>query len=323
MTNTMFFERFDIGSGRPARPDEDSEQSHTGSIAAAGAAAAGVASAIGDRVGSFARAAADKAAARAAERRSHDDDFEGEDIGLSDALEESPTTRLESPLPGLGRNTPAPSGPQSRIALAIVGVLVVIALIIGINNVAKIGQHDGPPAAGQTITVTQTRSTTTGAQGTTTQPPPSSSEAPPAGPVSIVSGKGYDEQDGTEADQSAPKAFDGDPSTGWRSRWYGSADYNGGKEGLGLILTLSAPTVVHEVDLVLPAQQNVTVYATNGDSRAGAEKVGSAKNAVGTVTIKADHDLQPASKIIVFITKAAPAEAPNHYRAQINEVTVR
>ncbi|MGW5240525.1 protein kinase family protein [Monashia sp. NPDC004114] len=323
MTNTMFFERFDIGSGRPGHPEEDSDQSRTGSVAAAGAAAAGVASAIGDRVGSFARAAADKAAARAAERRSHDDDFEGEDIGLSDALEQSPTTRLEPPLPGLGRNPPAPSGPQSRIALAIVGVLVVLALIIGVNNVAKIGQHDGPPAAGQTITVTQTRSGTTGAQGTSTQAPPSSTQAPPAGPVTIVSGKGYDEQDGTEADQSAGKAFDGDTSTGWRSRWYGSADYNGGKDGLGLILTLSAPTVVKEVDLFLPAKQNATVYATNSGTRAGAEKVGSAKNAEGAVTITADHDLQPASQIIVFVTKAAPAEAPNHYRAQINEVTVR
>ena len=322
MTNTMFFERFDAQPAQPNAHQEQADDSRTGGIAAAGAAAAGVASAIGDRVGSFARAAADKAAARSAERRSQDD-FDGEDIGLSDALEEAPTTRLEPPLPGLGRDAPAPSGPQSRIALAIVGVLVVIALIIGINNVAKIGQHDGPPAAGQTITVTQTRTGTTEGQATSSEAPPTSSEAPPAAPVTIVSGKGYDEQDGTEADQNADQAFDGDTSTGWRSRWYGSADYNNGKDGLGLILTLSAPTAVKEVDLFLPAKQNVTVYATDGDSREGAQKVGSMKNAEGAVTIKADQDLQPASKIIVFVTKAAPAEADNHYRAQINEVTVR
>jgi hypothetical protein len=294
-------------------------------IAAAGAAAVGVAGTIGDKVGSFARAAADKAAAKAAERRSGHDDFEGEDIHLSDALEEAPTGRLEPPVPVFGRDTPErPSGAQSRIALAVVGVLVLIGLFIGISNVAKIGQHDGPSGSAGVVTVTKTRQPSQSQGGSTTQAPPSSStQAPPATPVSITSGKGYDEQDGNEADQNADKVFDGDPSTGWRSRWYGTDDYNGGKDGLGLILTLSRPTQVKEVTLVLPAPQDVTVYATNGDSRTGAQEVGSQSDAQGTVTIKASGDLQPATKLIVFITKAAPAEAPKHYRAQINEVTVR
>jgi len=294
-------------------------------IAAAGAVAAGVAGTIGDKVGSFARAAADKAAAKAAERRGAHDDFDGEDIHLSDALEGAPTGRLEPPVPVFGRDTPErPSGAQSRIALAVVGVLVLIGLFIGIQNVAKIGQHDGPSGAGGTVTVTQTRKPSQSQGGSTTQAPPSTgNQAPAATPVSITSGKGYDEQDGTEADQNAGKAFDGDPSTGWRSRWYGTSDYNGGKAGLGLILTLNQPTQVKEVTLVLPAQQDVTVYATNGDSRTGAQEVGSQSGAQGTVTIKASGDLQPATKIIVFITKAAPDEAPKRFRAQINEVTVR
>ena len=139
-------------------------------LAAAGAAAAGAAAAIGDRVGSFARAAADKAAARAAERRAahtsrhnHDDgDFEGDDDGeemaLVDALEASPEAELEPPLPVFGREAPErPSGAQSRIALAIVGVLVLVALVIGIQNVAKIGS-DGDAVANAVVTVTATRS---------------------------------------------------------------------------------------------------------------------------------------------------------------------
>jgi hypothetical protein len=300
----------------------------TAGLAAAGAAAAGAAAAIGDRVGSFARAAADKAAARAAERRaahSSHDDYDGEDIALTEALDEAPETELEPPLPVFGRDAPErPSGTQSRIALAIVGVLVLVALFIGINNVAKIGQRDGDSVANPVVTVTATRSaSSTPPPTTTSQPAPTSSSAPPAGPVSIVGGTGYDEQDGTEADQNVKKVFDGDPSTGWQSRWYGSAKYNGGKEGLGVILTLSQPTAVSEVELVLPAKQDVTVYLGNGSSRAGAQEVGSVKGAEGTVTIKASKKLEPGSTLIVFVTKAAPAEAANHYRAQINEVTVR
>ncbi len=74
------------------------------------------------------------------------------------------------------------------------------------------------------------------------------------------------------------------------------------------------------------AAQDVTVYATDSGSTKsldGAQKIGSATNANGTVVIKATGQLKPASKIIVLVTKAAPAEAANHYRAQISEVTVR
>jgi len=302
----------------------------TAGLAAAGAAAAGAAAAIGDRVGSFARAAADKAAARSAERRaahaSHDDrdDYDGEEIALTDALDDAPETEIEPPLPVFGREAPErPSGAQSRIALAIVGVLVLVALFIGVNNVAKIGQSDGDPAANAVVTVTATRSQSSAPPETTSEPAPTSTSAPPATPVSITGGKGYDEQDGSEADQNVKNVFDGDPSTGWRSRWYGTATYNGGKDGLGVILELSQPTAVSEVDLVLPAKQDVTVYLTNGTSREGAQQVGSAKGAEGTVTIKADKKLEPGSALIVFVTRAAAAEEPTHYRAQINEVTVR
>ncbi|HET8988856.1 MAG TPA: hypothetical protein VFN43_10125 [Humibacillus sp.] len=299
----------------------------TAGLAAAGAAAAGAAAAIGDRVGSFARAAADKAAARAAERRAAHaahDDFDGEEIALTEALDEAPEAELEPPLPVFGRDAPErPSGTQSRIALAIVGVLVLVALFIGITNVAKIGQSDGDPAANAVVTVTATRKPSSTAPQPTSEPAPTSSSAPPAGPVTITGGTGYDEQDGTEADQNVKKVFDGDPSTGWQSRWYGTPTYNGGKEGLGVILTLSQPTAVSEVELVLPAKQDVTVYLSNGPSRDGAQRIGSAKGAEGTVTIRSAKKLEPGSTLIVFVTKAARAEAATRYRAQINEVTVR
>ena len=319
------------GAGAPGAGGEATAGGAGGpaGLAAAGAAAAGAAAAIGDRVGSFARAAADKAAARAAERRaSHAqddrDDYDGEEIALTDALDDAPETEIEPPLPVFGRDAPErPSGAQSRIALAIVGVLVLVALFIGVNNVAKIGQSDGDPAANAVVTVTATRSQSSAPPETTSEPAPTSTSAPPPTPVSITGGKGYDEQDGSEADQNVKNVFDGDPSTGWRSRWYGSPTYNGGKDGLGVILQLSQPSAVSEVDLVLPAKQDVTVYLTNGTSREGAQQVGSAKGAEGTVTIKTDKKLEPGTALIVFVTRAAAAEEPNHYRAQINEVTVR
>ena len=200
---------------------------------------------------------------------------------------------------------------------------MLVALFIGVNNVAKIGQSDGDGSANAVVTVTATRTQSSAPPEATSEPAPTSTSAPPPTPVSITGGKGYDEQDGNEADQNVKNVFDGDPSTGWRSRWYGTPTYNGDKEGLGVILELSQPTAVSEVELVLPAKQDVTVYLTDGTSREGAQQVGSAKGAEGTVTIKADKKLEPGTALIVFVTKAAAAEEPTRYRAQINEVTVR
>ena len=309
-----------------ANPDPDQNESGTAKgIGAAGAAAAGVAGAIGDRVGSFARAAADKASAKAAERRAAhagDDDLV-EDIHLDEALDAAPATRLEPPVPGFGRDAPeAPSKAASRVALAIVGVLVLVSLAIGINNVMKIGQSD-PPAAGQTVTLTATGPKPT---PSTTTPTPSTTAptttTPPPAPVTITGGTVLD-PGGIESNGKVGLAFDGDPSTDWSSRWYGTPTYNGKKDGIGIVLDLDRSVVLTGVDLVLPAKQDVTVYAATQASLDGAQKIDSVTNRDGTITLKAPDGLKEATKLIVWVTKAAPAEAPNHYRAQISEVTVR
>lgn len=295
------------------------------STSVAAAAAAGTAGTSRGKVGSFARAAAERASARAAERRASHDHFDGQDIALTEALDEAPPGELEPPLPLLGRSPhDAPSGAQSRVALAIVATLVLVALVIGINNVAKIGQSDRP-AARPTVTVTASRPSSSSAPQTSSEAPPSSS-TPPAGgvPGMIVGGKGFDPQeDNTESDNRAKLAYDGDPSTKWESRWYASETYNRKKEGVGLVLDLGQPTVIHEVDVTLPGGQDVYVFAANEESIEGAQSVGSISGESGTVTLHADKALQPATKLIIWVTKPVPSEAPNHYRAQISEVAVR
>ena len=314
--------------GPDVKGPDGADPSETGaqkSMAAAGAAASAAAGAIGDRVGSFARAAAEKASAKAAERRAaHALDDDGvEDIHLDEALDEAPATRLEPPvpLPGFGPDTAeAPSKAASRVALVIVAVLVLVALAVGVNNVMKIGQSE-PPAAGQTVTLTAsgtkpTPSTTS--QPTTTAP---TTTAPPLAPVTITGGTVLDPQ-GLESDGKVKLVYDGNPSTVWTSRWYGSADYNGKKDGVGVVLDLDRSVVLTSVELVLPAKQDVTVYAATNASIDGAQKIGSVTDQAGTVTLTAPDGLTAATKLIVWVTKAAPAEAPNHYRAQISEVTV-
>lgn len=311
-------------AAKGAEPAGSAALAAPGTSASVGGAAAGAASGIGERIGSFARAAAEKS--RGARRPDlTGDQFEGEDIALAEALEEAPRTRLEPPLPVLGGTPEGPSGAQSRIALAIVGALVLVALVIGINNVAKIGESDSPAEARPTVTVTRTN-TTPEPSATASQPstPSTTTQAPPAEPVRIVGGSSFDPQDdGEESPRLVPLAFDGDPETAWKSRWYATDTYNRSKEGVGLVLDLSAPTVVREVELTLPAAQDVTVYLTDEAQLEGAQQIGQIRDTSGTVTIKAPRDIEPGTKLIVWVTRPAPDEAPTHHRAQIAEVVVR
>ena len=142
--------------------------------------------------------------------------------------------------------------------------------------------------------------------------------------MSIVGGSSFDPQDdGEESPRQVPLAFDGDPSTAWKSRWYGSDTYNRSKEGVGLVLDLSQPTKVREVELTLPAAQDVSVFLADEADLEGAQEIGRVRDTSGTVTIKAPSDIEDGTKVIVWVTRPAPDEAPNHHRAQISEVVVR
>lgn len=275
------------------------------------------------RATSYAQAAADRASRGG---------YEAQDIALADALDSAPTGRLEPPVPGLGRGQAGPEGSQSRIALAIVGVLVVLALIVGIQNVARIGDSDDPTPAQTKVTVTATRTPSQTATDTPSSPTDTSSTTtstdgtlPPGATIAIVGGKGFDpEDDNTESDKLVPLSYDGNPTTYWKSRWYGSDSYNGGKSGVGLVLDLAAPSAITEVTVDLRAPQTVAVFAANADSLDGAQQIGATvRDQSGVVTFRADATTAPFSKIIVWVTKAAPDEAPDHYRAQVSEVTVR
>ncbi|MDN5798092.1 MAG: hypothetical protein L0H79_20425 [Intrasporangium sp.] len=315
-------------AGPQAAADTETDESRGPShLATAGAAAAGAAVAIGDKVGSFARAAADKAATRAAERRAaHVDDFDGEDVALHEALDEGGDQRIEPPVPLLRHSVPeAPSRTQSRIALAIVGALVLVALVIGVQNVRKIGQHDGPTTStGATPSKGTKPSPTASATSPRPSPSPTSTAARSAAPIEITGGTGFDpEGHENQGDAKAKLAFDGDPDTHWQSRWFGSDDFNGGRPGVGLVLDLGDRSTIHEVELVLPAKQDVTVYAADKASLEDAQEIGKVRDKSGTIKLKAPGDLKPATKLIVWVTRAAPAESPTHFRAQVSEVKVR
>ena len=153
-----------------------------------------------------------------------------------------------APLAGRSRGTTA-----GRLAVA--GVGVVIALVIGV-----VGWQFAAGAAAPWVTGSNVEGRTDEILTAPTQPVP---EAPLTGvdrvlPIDAVrsfdpfgdddsNGK-PDRRRGIENEEAAPNAIDGDETTAWTSETYGSADASG-KGGVGIILDLGGEQPVRAVDL--------------------------------------------------------------------------
>ncbi len=73
--------------------------------------------------------------------------------------------------------------------------------------------------------------------------------------------------DGRERPGEVANAYDDDPSTAWRTERYDSAAFGGLKQGVGLLVDLSAPTGLTRVELSLEAP-GTTVELRAGDTAA-------------------------------------------------------
>ncbi len=318
--------------GRHAAPTARRTGAVAAGAAAGGAAVAkgmgaalAAASTVGSRVGGMARTAADRAAEKSASRaeRRHteqldDDLFEGEDVRLSETLETTESD-LEPAVPLLAGTAPAGlDKQQSKVALLVVGAFVLVAAVIGLVGLPKLGGDTGAvsgPLVTRTVTANPSGSASAG---------PSASTAPTsAQPVAIVGGQAWDpEGDNQEGNASVPKAFDGKADTMWRSQAYVSAPFGGfPKKGIGLILDLGQQTDVHQVAVDLVGGPDVTAYVASKVSLDGATAIGSSTGKDGTITFTAPGGAAKGQLVILWFTKLAP-DGGGSFRAQVAEVRV-
>jgi len=292
-------------------------------IGAAGTAAASVSS----KVGGFARTAADRAAEKSASRAERrqtegltDELFDGRDVRLSETLEES-DDEIGPPVPllGAGRTEPL-DRQQSKLALLLVGAFVLVAAILGVWGLPKLGAGTTSARTTAVATATTTATATPAAEPTT----PAPTTAPPTPrPVAVVGGQAWDpEGDNQEGNASVPRAFDGKPDTMWRSQAYSSAAFGGfPKSGVGLVLDLGQQTDVHEVAVDLRGGADVTVYVASRLSLDGATAIGTSTGRDGTVTLQPQNGPVRGQLVIVWFTRLAP-DGEGKFRAQVAEARV-
>jgi serine/threonine protein kinase len=141
-------------------------------------------------------------------------------------------------------------------SMALVGVLLAIAFIVGLILWVTMGTAGGKP---------------TGAANTATTVVPGATASPATTPVatggSIVGVSSFD-PDGNpkvENEELAPLAIDGDPGTAWQTVCYGDR-YLGGKGGVGLVADLGSARTGTLTVQIGSAPYQVRVYAApDGD----------------------------------------------------------
>ena len=276
-----------------------------GASAAAGAAVVGALGTVGGRVGNLARRAVDKVS------------------------ELSPDTAPREDQ--LGLEAPAPLVPaepltkdESKLALGIVVGFLVLALVIGIYGVSRIGSNsdsllgDSAAPATRTTTVAPSSAAPSESGSPTTSPNEGGGTAEP---LAILKVEAYDpEGDGAENNNLTPKIYDGDNGTGWFSENYRSDSFGGLKKGLGVIVDLGPNKKPQTVELNIPHPSDLEVYVGPDNRLEGATKIGEKTEADGTVTFDVPADVS-GQYIVVWFTQLY-ADDNGKRRAWLDEVVV-
>ncbi len=208
-----------------------------------------------------------------------------------------------------------PAGPpltrdESKLALALVAVFVVLSLVVGLWGLSKIGSNTHLDLGSGVVAK------------------PSHSPAPDAATstdslhkLAILSADGFDPYgDGTENSSLAPKVFDGNPDTAWVTEGYSTANLGGLKPGVGLLVDLGPNVAPRRVDLHLLAQADVSVYVSEERSLNNATKVGEQAGANGDVSFPVPEGTS-GQYIIVWFTQLS-RDSDGYYRGKLGEVTV-
>lgn len=285
------------------------------------------ASVVAHQARKAARATADRAAERSAskaERRRFesmpDDLFEMQEASLTDVLVET-NEQLESPVPiRLAPEAPTvPSRRESKLALAIVAGFVLLAALLGIWGLPQIGGL--PSTSSAPASSAATAGTGAGATSEGTDSAPATDRLTP---VAIVGAAGFEPTNGGQvASASAAKAYDGNPETGWDSKWFTTAKFGGLPiQGIGLIVDLGQETDVRRVTLNLPAAQDGTIYVANQASLDGAKALGTFANQKGAFVVDSANGAPVRGQlVIVYVTKLGP-DGEGKFRAQVSEIQV-
>jgi len=135
--------------------------------------------------------------------------------------------------------------------------------------------------------------------------------------------------DGSENPKQAPLAIDGDPDTAWTtSRYFGSAELGGLKDGVGLVVDLGGPREISSLRILLgTGPTNLSVYVAKDDATDPPTRIRDltetavVEGAGSDATVSLPSDV--ISRYVVVWLTELPELEPGQYLGEIREITVR
>ncbi len=205
---------------------------------------------------------------------------------------------------------------QARLALVIIGGLVLVGLVLSGMALRTLLPSDNGSAA------TPRLPSPSGAVASAASP--AGSAAASVAPIEIVGVKTLDPQgDGAENDATAPRAIDGATNTAWRSERYDTAQFGGlDKKGVGLLVDLGTESRVAEV--------GVQYLGTGGtlELRTATDPTLDGSTVVDTVALNGEKLVirlsQPITTryLVLWFTKVTRQDTGEN-RLLVSEVSVR
>lgn len=203
---------------------------------------------------------------------------------------------------------------QSRTALVLVALLLVLGLALSIRSLSSIG--DGSRVAREPP-ATSTPSPTT---PLTPSPSVPATTAGPSAPV-VAGVRTLDPSGDGENDETAPRAIDDDPASFWSSSTYASAQFGGLKDGLGLVVALTEPSQVSGVTVTANgAGGSVELRTAPGPGLEGSTVLAAGEIVGGPVDL-APPEPALTQYLIVWFTRLPQTGAG--YRVELTQVQVR
>ncbi len=296
-------------------------------LGSATSAAGDAVAAVSGRVGDLARTAVDRAQERRAAKAAAAEWTEEHRVPLADTLEAgsdvfavgSPPAAGVGPLIDPDAVEPL-SHDESKLALALVTGLLILALVLGIYGVSRMGAGVNLGLSGDTTQSSLATAKTTQSSGTPSTST-TTSTATNGAPITITGAKSFDPQgDRHENDAAVGRVIDGDPKSVWTSEGYNSAGLGGIKKGVGVILDLGSAVHPSAIEVDETTASAYTVYLASTDSLDGATKVGVDKGRTDATSLPVP-DGATGRYLIVWFTKLAPGDG-GRFRASLAEVKV-
>lgn len=152
-------------------------------------------------------------------------------------------TELESPVPGLDGHF-EPDHHTSRLALALVVLLVIVAVAFAAIGLQGIGRSSAPDSTAQG----RATGSSSAASASATNRATSNKPAPTQKPLQISRVTSYG-INGGENNALAKYVDDNDPDTYWNTGQYGSADLGGRGGGTGLLIDLGRIENIKDLEI--------------------------------------------------------------------------